>query len=97
MSNYVWCSITVQKAWVSDLGVEQTSNKFAALHRQYRRFHMNEKFSRRTETTNSHQVVMQVIQVIVTLQSNKDQFTLNLNSDTLFLEETRGPWATSLG
>ena len=40
---------------------------------------------------------MQVIQVIVTLQSNKDQITLNLNSDTLFLEETRGPWATSLG
>ena len=89
MSKYVWCCITVQKAWVSDLGVEQTSNKFAALHRQYRRFHMSEKFSRRTETTNSHQVVIQIMRVIVTLQSNKDQFTLTLNSDSLFLEDNK--------
>ena len=88
MSNYVWCSITVQKAWVSDLGVEHTSNK-AALHRQYRRFHMSEKFSRRTETTNSHQVVIQIMRDTVTLQSNKDQFTLTLNSDFLFLEDNK--------
>ena len=81
VSKYVWYA---KELYSIAMSFEHKS-KFAALFGKWRRLHMSLKFSRRTETTNSHQVVMQVIQVIVTLQSNKDQFTLNLNSDILFL------------